>query len=299
MHSVASLALLAGIATSGATTLSLRTIPVAPPISSALIVGRAACGGTTWLLSEQRELLAFTHATRRVRRYHVTGLRANDRPWSLACVGEGTLWTLATSHAMVRLAPDGAVRERVDVPWPRVVLFGWLNRVVFQQLPVLAAAPVLMTSPPQRPLDLAEWPGLRGRATAARRDLVSNNLVNCGIGMAKVLPCWFADDTRVAMSDGATVAWVTFGSLRGRGVDQSAPIWDLAVAGPEALWLLAARATPSRDHRLGGRLIRANHAGIEQRGLDLPSGARVILAATETASVLLAGDGTIVEVNDR
>ena len=279
--------------------LHARLVSAGPPLPSSLIVGRAVCAGTTWLLTDRPVLIAVTHDRRAVTVRPVRGLQPADRPWGLACLTDGTLWTLATSRALVRLAPEAIARERIELRWPRLVLFGWLDRVLFAQLPLPIARPILASSPPRDTGEPAPWPKFFGRAAEARSDLLARNLINCGIGRQRHLPCWFADDRRVTVSDGASARSISFAALYGADVDASAPIWDLAIGGGDTLWLLVTAVAPSRGHKAGGRLVKTNREGVEQSSLQLPTAARTILSATDTTCVVLTVEGTLMEVRSQ
>lgn len=276
--------------------LHLRPIAATSSVPSTLIIGRAVCLGATWLLTEHGELVAISQATREAAVRPVKGLQSSDRPWGLACLTDGTLWTLATPRTLARISAEGTIRDRIELRFPRLVIFGWNDRLLFIQLPVLIAKPLLASAPPRAMAEPAPWPRFIGRATESRVDLLARNLVNCGIGHGRNLPCWFADERRATVSDGSTASTVTFAGLNGRDVDAAAPIWDLALGGADSMWLVSSAARPVRGHTVGGRLVKTNGAGIEQASIVLTPPARIILSATDTACLLLTVDGRLMEV---
>src|SRR6266571_3560500 len=183
---------------------------------SSLIVGRAVCSHGTWLLTEHQDLILITHPARQVTVHRLEGLRTNDRLWGLACLTDGTLWSLATPRVLIRIGAEGVVRERVELRFPRVAVFGWTDRLLFIDLPMLIAKPLLATAIPRSRGESMPWPRFLGRAAEARADLIARNLVNCGIGSGRNLPCWFADERRVIVSDGASANTVSFAALAAR-----------------------------------------------------------------------------------
>ena len=183
--------------------LHARTIDGAPRIPATLIVGRAVCGQSTWLLTERADLIVMTHATRQVTARVVKGLPFTDTPWGLACLADGSLWTLGTARTLVRMSAEGVVRERIELKFPRLVLFGFTDRLLFIDLPMLVARPLLATALPREKGESRPWPRFLARATELRTDLFARNLVNCGIGDGRSLPCWFADERTVIVSDGS------------------------------------------------------------------------------------------------
>jgi hypothetical protein len=261
-----------------------------------LIVGRAVCSHGTWLLTEHPDLILITHPARQVTIHRLEGLRTNDRPWGLACLTDGTLWSLATPRVLIRISAEGVVRERVELRFPRVAMFGWGDRLLFIDLPMLIAKPLLATAIPRARGESMPWPRFLGRAAEARADLVARNLVNCGIGNGRRLPCWFADERRVVVSDGVSANTVSFAALSARDVAPATPIWDLAMGGADTVWLLASARGSAGAAVSGARLIKTDGRGTELATLALVPSARMIVAATATTCVLLAADGRLMEV---
>jgi hypothetical protein len=263
---------------------------------SSLIVGRAVCSHGTWLLTERPELIVITDPARQVTMHRLEGLRPSDRPWGLACLADGTLWSLATPRVLIRISAEGVVRERVELRFPRMAVFGWTDRLLFIDWPMLIAKPLLATAMPRARDESAPWPRFLGRAAETRADLIARNLVNCGIGKGSRLPCWFADERRVIVSDGASANTVAFAALSARDVVAATPIWDLAIGGADALWLLASSRGSAGAAVSGGRLIKTDGRGTELASLALVPSARMIVAATDTTCVLLTVDGRLMEV---
>ena len=67
----------------------------------------------------------------------------------------------------------------------------------------------------------------------------------------------------------------------------------------DSLWLLPGTGGGASGAVNGRRLIKTNKSGTELASVQLPSPARMILEATDTTCVLLAVDGTLVEVTTR
>ncbi len=272
-----------------------RLLPGGPLVGDAPILGRATCG-TTWLLNEALQLIEIASPSRRVAAHAARGFTSNARPWGLACLADGSLWTLEAPRSLVRLATDGRVVERVNLGPPRVALFSAGDRLLFHQLPTIVSAPVLATSPPGRPFEVRPWSGPIGRAAAAHEDQLARNIVNCGVSAGAFVPCWFIDEPRISISDGATVRSQTFAALRSAAVDQTLPIWDAAVVGSGGMWVLATSVRAFHDRRAGGQLVRVDRSGAERGRVALEPAARLILTATETTCTLLTVRGELMEV---
>lgn len=279
-----------------AAALDLRPLSRSAVIPEAIIVGRAVCGGTTWLLTEQPQLLRVVIATRVVTRYSIQGFLPDDKTWGLACLEDRSLWTLATPHALARLSPEGRVLERQTFRFPRLALFGAGQRLLIQQLPTVAASPVLATVSPRRPDDVRPWPGLLGRAGTPREQQLESNLVNCGIATGAAVPCWFVNEGKISVSDGGPARVRPIPALRSSALDQSAPIWDVALLANGRLWVLATITDPKTGKRSGGRLILVNDRSIEGARIDLSPPARLILSATESGVLLVGARGELMEV---
>jgi hypothetical protein len=266
------------------------------PIPTSLIVGRAVCARGTWLLTDRPDLIVITDPARQVTVRRLEGLHANDRLWGLACLADGALWSLAAPRVLIRIGVDGVVRERVDLRFPRMALFGWTDRLLFIEWPMVIAKPLLATAVPRARGDSLPWPRFLARAAEARAELIARNLVNCGIGNGRRLPCWFADDRRVIVSDGASANTVAFPALLARDVVAATPIWDLAMGGADTLWLLVSSRGGAGTAVSGGRLVKTDGRGAERASLALVPPARMIVAATDTSCVLLTVDGRLMEV---
>src|SRR5579864_3510647 len=173
-------------------------------VPSALIVGRAVCDNTSWLLTEAPDLVEVSPAARAVVIHPLRGLDASDKVWGLACLADGALWTLASPLALARLDRRGVVRERVALELPRIGLFGASDRLLVQQMPIVPGAPLLVSTPPRQPGIVRAWPGLTGRTGHSREQQIARNFVNCGVGVARIVPCWLAHEPSVSISDGTT-----------------------------------------------------------------------------------------------
>lgn len=276
-----------------AATLRARTLPGGTKAPAAVIVGRAQCGQRTWLLTDTSELVEVSPDGVTV--HPVRGLAGGDDPWGLACVTSGALWTIAAPRALARLGPDGRVLERVALRLPRVALFGVGDALLFEQLPTVPGAPVLTTSPPARPLETRSWIGLVSRRGASREEELMRSFVNCGLGRGGLVPCWFADEPRITLSDGADARSLTISFPP--SVDSHYPIWDVALAGPDRAWVLLAALDAATGRRAGGRLSVVDDRGAEQEHLDLRPAARLILSATPARCLLLNVDGNLTEVS--
>lgn len=273
-----------------------RRVVLAPPVPSSPIVGRATCGETGWLLNRALQLIEVKPAAGLAAIHQIRGLEPSARPRGLACVSDDTLWTLETPHVLTRLAPDGRVGERVELLLPRTALFAAGDRIVFHQLPTIAAAPLLASSIPRQPFEYRAWPGLTGRNGSDHEDLLKRNLMNCGIASGASLPCWFADEPRMTISNGTTIRTVPIRSLPAT-IDYAMPVWDAALVDSGALWVLISGIPTIEGRHAGEWLLRIDNDGLERVRFHLNPSARLIVSGNDTGCTLLTTGGDLMEIH--
>jgi hypothetical protein len=279
-------------------TLTLTRQTAAPALADGVIVGRAVCRGSTWLLTDRRLLTRWSGFDAAATRVSITGLRSDDRPWGLACLDDGSVWTLGSPRALVRLDDVGRAAERVELPLPRIALFGAGDRVLFQQFPLVAGAAALAVAAARHPSTSRPWTGLVSRGESSRELELTRNLATCGIGFAGRMPCWFADAHQVSISDGISDRVIDLSTLFASVADRDATIHDVALV-PQGEWILVGGRRPASRQRTGVRLFyRSSNNGVTG-ALDLLPGARVILSADERRCVLFDSDDRVVEVTVR
>jgi hypothetical protein len=264
-----------------------------------LIVGRTRCGGRIWMLNDIRQLLSIDLATKSGRVTAVRGLRTDDKPWGLACLKDESLWTLASSRLLVRLSADGEVRERINLRVPWVGLFESAGRLLYQPVSTAVGSPALAIGDPHSLEKARPWPAISTRAVPQGVSLIAHNLIRCGLARGPERPCWFATETDVAVSDGATTERHGYTWVRGPDVDPSAPLRDVAIANDRLLWLLTTGVRLIDARSVGQDLILAERAGGEIARTSFPVSARLILDATSNSCLLLAADGTLIQVSVR
>lgn len=279
-------------------TLVSRTV-VSRAASADVIVGRARCGRTVWLLDTARHLLEISPEMGRVIAHNIQGLKAAEQPWGLACGADRRLWTLASPWVLAHLTDTGTVVERRQLKAPWVELFDGGDGFLFEPAPPVAMSAVLSTATAAAPGKGRVWPGLTTRAAPTRAALVVHNLVSCGLSNAGRSPCWFPDSTDVVISDGLSARRYAFPWIRDVGINTEAPLHDVAIADAERTWLLASHSQLSRGRRVSRRLLLATERAGETARLDLPTPVRLILTANGTSCVLLTDEGDLLEVRVR
>jgi hypothetical protein len=281
-----------------AAALQVRPLSSVEIMGRQVIVGRAHCAGATWLLTDGLELTRVSVDSLAASTSPLRGLRPGEKPWGLACLSNGELWTLATHDALARLTADGRVVERVRLDKPGLGIYGAGAQLLLQHLPAEVGKPLLSAGLPRNLSSFAHWPAPLSQHALSPEEQLRANLVSCGIGTSGFVPCWLVGRTRLVVGDGTpghtTVRELRF--VRAGTVDDSVPIWDVALAGASRVWVLAsARAGPD-GRRLGGRLTRSTRRGTDEGFIDLSPSARLILWAVDDRCVLLSVTGQLLEV---
>jgi hypothetical protein len=273
-----------------------RPISLGPPVPSSPIVGRASCGRTIWILNRAMQLIAVEPASGHTTIHQIHGIPPGATPQGLACVADGTLWTLETPHLLARLTEDGHVTDRTALRLPRTALFAAGDRIVFHQLPTVPAAAILASSDPRDGFEARAWPGLTSRSGSDSGELVRRNLVNCGMAAGGFLPCWFADEARMTISNGLVLRTVSIRADRAAAArEHEMPIWDAAVLESGTVWVLASAAPAADGRRAGRSLIRIDNAGAERARIPLSPAARLIVFGDDTRCTVLTTRGHLME----
>jgi len=290
-----SLALFLSMAIGRVNAAELRVTNVARPaaIPAATIVGRAACSDSTWLLTDSHQLTEVRNDGQ-VSQRAVTGLTATDRLWGLACLSDGTLWTMVGFQTLGRIDNrTGRLQERIDLHVDRMTLYAVGDRLLYQTRRPVPGLAALMTSPARRPYAIKTWAGLvvpRGGNPDG-----STRMAVCGIAVDALAPCWFGSARQFTISDG-TVSRTIDAPLQSMSADRETPIRDVALTSSTAYWLLAGGRDGERGRTSGVRLFRVRENPSQNLFIDLKPSARIILSASDTRCVLLTVDGGLMEV---
>jgi hypothetical protein len=271
------------------------SVPVA---KGAIIAGRATCGLRTWLLTDSPELIAVAARPQGaivVSRVPVQQLRSNERPWGLACLADGTLWTMADGHELAQVSDEGRIVRRVTLPQPRLGLFSVGDRFLSQDLPMEIGQPVLALSSPAEPGKRWASPGLLARKGRSHEENLTRNLVTCGLGGDAGLPCWFVGEARIVVSTPRGAHDVSLDHLSSLFLDPTLPIWDVALV-PSGMWVLVTGRQSDDGHHVASRLLRVDGRFQVTASLDLQRSARMLVAAAASRCVLLLSDDRLVEV---
>jgi hypothetical protein len=282
----------------GAPPMQQRVVSSTPFVVEHVIVGRARCGASTWLLTDPPALVRVNVDRFSMVKTLVAGFNANEHPWGLACLANGELWTLADGRTLARMSTSGAVLERHKLPQARLNVFGVGDRLLLQQPPTQVGIPLLAAA---RTHDLTRsqpWPGPMALPQVTKKVDVASGLVSCGVGHDNSLPCWIASGSRITISDGtpAHTAVVQPAFAVDPTIDPRTPLQDVATAASSRVWILTSAVARESGRRVGGRLTRSNLRGERLASVDLQPRARLIVDATDNTALVLTTAGTLIEV---
>src|SRR5262245_50257432 len=99
----------------GNVSLRQNVLSASRAVGDGVIIGRARCGASTWLLTDLPTLIEIRVPDRSIVGRTVRGLVGDERPWGLACVGTGELWTLIDYRTLARLSVSGDVTSRTKL----------------------------------------------------------------------------------------------------------------------------------------------------------------------------------------
>ncbi len=276
--------------------VALSIAPVAGPhlATPTPIVGRAVCAGRVNLLTKFGELIELTTPSRPVIQVRIVqDLAKKPDVWGLACLADGSLWTLESGHSLVRITRQGRIAERIRLQLPWVTVFGNGDRLLFQALPIVAGAPVLSTAAPNALDAVRPWPGPIGRPGASSTPSIARNLLRCGLPATGLQPCWFVDDTAIVMSAGKAPWSLAIPPSVLAGLDRQMPIWDVAAARGSRTWVLARSAGRARG---AADTMIVFGPGPEAGQIRLPRPARLIVFAADARCTVLLASGDLLEV---
>ena len=290
-----------GVIAAGAGSLEQHAIPIKPLVIDRLIIGRAKCGASTWLLTDPSVLIEVNLATSTVSTTPVSGLSANDHLWGLACVGFDQLWTVADYRTLIRFSPSGKVISRTKLREPWLNIFAAGESLLLQRPPDKAGAPLLVSVPVADLHHSRPWPGPTTMPFERNKIDAASGLVTCGISSTRSLPCWIRSKTQIIVSDGepshTSVVQPRF--IIDRAVDPTVPIWDSAIGASSVLWVLTSAVSGVDGRRAGARLTRSDLHGEDLGSVEIEPRARLIVSATSQTATVLTTTGTLVAVGAR
>ena len=278
-----------------------------PAITSEVIVGHLVTGGSAWILTDGDALVHIDLEGERYTRNVLRPLAPGEHPWGLASVAGGGMWTLLGRTLLAELSGDGRILRRVNLTQPHMGVFGGGRHLLYQVVSFQPPADALLAGPPgedgRRP-----WGAMKTRALPlARTAVAALNLVSCGSTAGRSVPCWFPDLAEVTLTD-STGSSRTL-ALEGLPLvapevllasdNPQRPVRDALISASNDLWVLGSGRAPSAgspDRRGGWLLAKYSENGKLMRRIQLPEPARLLLSVSDDRCLLLAWNGSVVEV---
>lgn len=278
------------------------------PVTSLEVIGGRADDrhGHVWLLSGGDVIVRIDLKVGVGTRTRIA-IPRGESCWGLARLEDGSVWTLRGRSVLAQIAPDGRVAREVTLPEAHFGLYAQGDRLVYQPARFVQSGGLLFAGAPGD-LHPTPWSAMEPRSfpALARASAAALNLVACGATRSPEQPCWFPDDTSVALVGPAgqtrrlaldglrkVAPEVLLASerparpLRDVFVDPSGSIWVLSSGTPEpgaadapGGWLLG-------EYTSTGRLVRMRR---------LSEAVRLILDGDAAHVVVLTGTGMIAEV---
>jgi hypothetical protein len=231
----------------------------------------------------------------------------------MALPGDGTVWVLGDRGRLVYRFSE-ATGERIEkrrLPEPSQGVVTLWRHVGFFAVRLRPGEPLLLRA---TDAGIRPFSPLLSRNASDMTELLIANLIRCGSGTPRALPCWFtAGEPEVLLLDrnGAlrrvpVPSFVTPpASSRPRddpGSKFAYPVRDAFLLENGTLWVLANQEgdrTPLEEGSVRGRHAALVRPGHPPRVVPLPSEGRAILDATEQSLVVLLADGVVARVAAR
>ena len=226
--------------------------------------------------------------------------------WGLARLEDGSLWTLKGRRSLAQIGAQGRIVREIPLAEPHFGLYANGNRLVYQPARFVSSGRLLTAGRPgDQPLP---WSAIEPRAfpTLARASAAALNMVACGQTRTNERPCWFPDDTAVALirADGSTRTVSLDGLTRVApevlltSENPARPLRDVSVDETGSLWVVSSgSAPPGAGGEPGGWLLaRYSGSGVLARISRLSEPVRLVLRAEPRHLVVLTGSGMVGQV---
>lgn len=279
-----------------------------PAISREVIGGRSDdAERRVWLLAAGEAIVQVDLKAGLVSRTPIAVPRG-ESCWGLARLDDGSLWTLRGRSTLAQIAPDGRIMREIVLAEPHFGLYARGARLVYQPARFISSGGLLFAGVPGD-AHPAGWSALEPREfpALARASAAALNMVACGPTRTTEQPCWFPDDTSVALIGpaGETRHLALSGLTRVApevlltSDNPPKPLRDVFVEETGTIWVLST-GTPSSgaggDEPGGWLLAEYAPAGVLVRMRRLSEAVRLILDVHRERLVVLSGAGMVAEV---
>ena len=272
-----------------------------------VIGGRARDGlGRVWLLANGQAIVSIDL------RVGVASRTVIVRPsgtscWGLARLDDGSLWTLLGRSALAEVGAGGFIAREIALQEPHFGLYARGDRLVYQPARFVPSGGLLFAGVPGNPHP-APWSTIEPRSFPAmpRASAAALNMVVCGATHTAEQPCWFPDDTSIALIGpaGQTRRVALSGLTRVApevlltSDTPARPLRDVFVEESGTIWVLSSGTPPAEAGDLPGGWMLAEYtgAGARVRMRRLSESVRLILDVNRGRLIVLSGTGMVAEV---
>jgi hypothetical protein len=259
-----------------------------------------------WLLAGGEAIVRVDLRARVANRFPLS-VPPGETCWGLARLDDGSLWTLKGRRALAEIGEQGGIVREIPLAEAHFGLYASGNRLVYQPARFVPSGRLLTAGRPGDPQPLP-WSTIGPRAfpTLARASAAALNMVACGQTRTDERPCWFPDDTAVALihADGSTRTVSLDGLTRVApevlltSENPARPLRDVSVDDSGSVWVVSSgSAPPGAGGEPGGWLLaRYSGSGVLARINRLSEPVRLILRAEPRRVLVLTGSGMVGEV---
>ncbi len=278
-----------------------------PVISREVIGGRADDRGDhVWMLGGGEAIVRIDLKAGVATRTGIA-LPRGERCWGLARLDDGSVWTLLGQRTLAQVDSDGRIAREIALAEPHFGLYAHGDRLVYQPARFTQTAPLLFAGIPGDSVP-RPWSAIEPRPfpSLARASAAALNMVACGATRTAEQPCWFPDDTALALIGpaGATRRLVLSGLTRVApevlltSDNPARPLRDAFVDETGAIWVLSSGAPPAgaSDAPGGWLLAEYTQTGALVRMFRMSESVRLILRADSRRLIVLTGAGMVAEV---
>jgi hypothetical protein len=278
-----------------------------PVLTREVIGGRAGDGrDRVWLLANGEAIVSINLRLAIASRTEIA--RPGGKScWGLARLDNGSLWTLLGRSALAEVGAGGFIAREIALQEPLFGLYARGDRLVYQPARFVPAGGLLFAGVPGD-LHPDPWSAIKPRSFPgmARASAAALNMVVCGATHTAEQPCWFPDDTSIALIGpaGQTRRVALSGLTRVApevlltSANPSRPLRDVFVEESGTIWVLSGGAPPVDASDVPGGWLLAEYTGggahVRLRRLSEP--VRLILDVNRERLVVLSGTGMVAEV---
>jgi len=283
-------------------------LPLFGPVIAREVVGGRADDrlDRVWMLAAGEAVVRIDLQERAATRIPLA-IPKGESCWGLARLDDGSLWTLRGRSGLAQIAADGQIAREIALQEPHFGLYARGDRLLYQPARFVPSGGLLFAGVPGD-AHPQPWSTIEPRRfpALARASAAALNMIACGSTRTAEQPCWFPDDTTVALVGplGQTRRVALPGLTRVApevllaSANPARPLRDVFVEETGAIWVLSSGAAPpgAADEPGGWLLAEYTSTGVPVRARRLSEAVRLLLGVDRTRVLVLSGAGMVAEV---